>query len=193
MPKAAQRLAAIRFSGDEEGGLGMRIDVILEGIAVLGCVAIVHATPAEGQTITKSFEVAPGGRLLLETDRGAIDVRPTDTLTRLEVAVRNATGIAVEFTQRGPDVQIHGKATRGFWHWSWWKFWRSPQFVVTVPRQYNIDLSTSGGAISVGDLEGEVRSRTSQTPPTHPFPLWEVNWTGFLARQAGKKDCFFRD
>jgi transcriptional regulator GlxA family with amidase domain len=34
---------------------------------------------------------------------------------------------------------------------------------------------------------------TLQTPPTHPFPLWEVNWTGFLARQAGKKDCFFRD
>src|SRR5207237_4254770 len=32
-----------------------------------------------------------------------------------------------------------------------------------------------------------------QTPPTHPFPLWEFNWTGFLARLAGSKDCFFRD
>jgi hypothetical protein len=34
---------------------------------------------------------------------------------------------------------------------------------------------------------------TQQTPPTHPFPLWEFNWTGFLARLAGSKDCFFRD
>ena len=32
-----------------------------------------------------------------------------------------------------------------------------------------------------------------QTPPTHPFPLWEFNWTGFLARLAGGKDCFFRN
>jgi hypothetical protein len=33
----------------------------------------------------------------------------------------------------------------------------------------------------------------SQTPPTHPFPLWEFNWTDFLARLAGSKDWFFRD
>ena len=114
-------------------------------------------------------------RLLLDTDRGAIDVRLAERSPRLEVAVRDATGIPVECTQRGPDVQIHGKATRGFWHWSWWKFWRSLEFVVTVPRQYHMDLSTSGGAISEGDLEGEVRNRTSggsiHLGPIHG-PVW---------------------
>ena len=37
------------------------------------------------------------------------------------------------------------------------------------------------------------REQDAQTPPTHPFPLWEFNWTGFLARLAGGKDCFFRN
>ena len=140
----------------------MNIDVVLGCIAVLGCAAVVHAAPAEDGTITKSFQVAAGGRLLLETDRGTIDIRPVDTPTRLDVEVRDATGMTVEFTQHGADVQIHGKATGGFWRWLWSRqFWRGPQFVVTVPHQYNVDLRTSGGAITVGDLEGEVRSRTS--------------------------------
>ena len=42
-------------------------------------------------------------------------------------------------------------------------------------------------------VSGAVRVTPGQTPPTHPFPLWEFNWTGFLARLAGSKDCFFRD
>ena len=60
---------------------------------------------------------------------------------------REATDIAVEFTQRGHDVQIRGKDTRGFSRWlSWGHVWRGPRFLVAVPRQYNVDLHTSGGS-----------------------------------------------
>jgi hypothetical protein len=56
IPNAARRLAAIGLAGDEEGSLGMSIDVVLGCIAVRECVAVVHATPAEDETITKSFQ-----------------------------------------------------------------------------------------------------------------------------------------
>jgi hypothetical protein len=36
-----------------------------------------------------------------------------------------------------------------------------PQFVISVPHQYNVDLHTSGGSIAVEELEGRVRSRAA--------------------------------
>jgi len=55
-----------------------------------------------------------------------------------------------------------------------------------------IDLDT-GEILEDGSEEELAEWVQLQTPPTHPFPLWEFNWTGFLARLAGSKDCFFRD
>ena len=34
-------------------------------------------------------------------------------------------------------------------------------FVITVPANYNVELKTSGGSISVNDLKGQVNSETS--------------------------------
>ena len=38
---------------------------------------------------------------------------------------------------------------------------RAPLFRLTVPRQHDLELSTSGGGIEVGDLQGRVSAQTS--------------------------------
>jgi Toastrack DUF4097 len=126
----------------------------ITAIATLGVIALANAGGAEEGTIKRSFHVGAGGHLVLATDRGAIEVRAADSTT-LEIEVKEAHGIALEFTQSGNDVQIRGKDRRSSWHR------RGPQFVISVPHQYNVDLHTSGGSIAVDDLEGRVRGRTA--------------------------------
>ena len=124
--------------------------------------------------IKKTFNVGSGGQLRLESDIGSIDVRSHNRNTLdVEVLFEPRRGgsrrlkdflddFDVDFQHRGKDVTIIAEYQK-----ERWKFWDSigkyirVRFVVTVPSQYNVNLKTSGGSISVDDLEGEVVSRTS--------------------------------
>ena len=67
----------------------------------------------------------------------------------------------VTFEHRGSDVRIDGKFKQG------WKHWRKElnqlkiRFQVTVPQQYNVNLKTSDGSVSIADLGGEARAQSS--------------------------------
>ncbi len=128
---------------------------------VMGLLAL-HLTPAGAATLQKSFDVGEGGRLFVDTDLGSIKVRAAGT-DRVEVEVttsgKGAEDFQVDFSQSGDDVKIRGAYERR----SSWFGGRSPtvRFAITVPERYNVDLDTSGGSITVDDLEGEVRAETS--------------------------------
>jgi DUF4097 and DUF4098 domain-containing protein YvlB len=136
--------------------LGTMVPYLVVGVIVL---ASVETQAAE--TIKKSFAVAAGGRLAVETDRGTIEVRTTESPT-VEIEVKELDGLEIEVTQNGNDVHVRGTDPSGSWPWRWWVGnWRGPKFLISVPYTYNVDLSTAGGSVSVADLEGEVRSKTS--------------------------------
>ncbi len=124
--------------------------------------------------ISKSFQVSEGGRLVLDSDLGSIDVSSSDknSLTvdiirkiktsnssKVEEILKNSR---IDFRQEGKDVFVKAEHRRNN-HWK--SFWdgRSLEvrFVITVPRKYNVDLKTGGGSITVSDLEGEVTAKTS--------------------------------
>ena len=127
-----------------------------------------------GDDIKKSFNVSPGGNLILESDIGSIEVRSHGRNTvDVEVIFEPRHGghrrvdefledFDVDFRHDGKDVTVIAEYKRGRWN-----FWDSigrylrVRFYVTVPRKYNVDLKTAGGSISVDDLEGEVYSHTS--------------------------------
>ena len=128
-----------------------------------------------GDTIEKSFQVKPGGKLILETDIGSIEVLSRNTNT-LEVEViqeaktasssraeRILEDFEVSFRQSGDNVYVTGEYRRG----SLSRFWNNigryirVKFQVTVPQEFNVDLKTKGGSISVNDLKGDVQSKTS--------------------------------
>jgi len=127
-----------------------------------------------GKSLKKSFQVSPGGRLTLESDLGSIEVQTVNS-NALEVEVTRKVytlnrekaeeilkDFEVEFTQRGDDVHIRGELKRPRSSFGGWRRQRlRVHYLISVPTKYNLDLKTSGGSISVDDLEGEVRSKTS--------------------------------
>src|ERR1051325_5796324 len=112
----------------------------------------------------ETFDADPGGQLLLEADRGSIQVQASDT-DKVEIAV----GVSVEahdqeqaeailedlslrFDKVGDVVQVQAEYQGDA---------KSVQieldFRILVPRNFNLDLTTSGGDISVKGLQGRVR------------------------------------
>jgi DUF4097 and DUF4098 domain-containing protein YvlB len=125
--------------------------------------------------IERSFKVGSGGKLTLETDRGSIEVKSREAdaveveiIRRVkawdqEGADKILEDFEIDFTQSGNDVHIRAgfkKDMDGFWRWVDGNRLQL-HYMISVPTKYNLDLKTAGGSISVGDLEGEVRSRTS--------------------------------
>jgi DUF4097 and DUF4098 domain-containing protein YvlB len=153
--------------------------IALSGI-VLALIFLPLNTAAFGgnieDTIEKSFTVKPGGTLTVDARRGSIEVEGSSG-TRVEVTVIREVRTSnqdkaqemlekfpVDFEQRGSDVFI----TADYHENSAWKrFWNEignklrVQFIIKVPEVYNVDLKTSGGSITVNDLEGRVLSKTS--------------------------------
>lgn len=131
------------------------------GLCMLALAIVAFSNPViAADTLTKVFTVGEGGSLDLDTDRGSIEVHASQAPT-VEIEVRisgyKSEDFTVDFSQSGDDVTIVGD----YPHRSSWG--RSPKihFRISVPTRYNVDLKTSGGSISVHDLEGEVRVKTS--------------------------------
>ena len=126
------------------------------------------------RTVEKTFIVQTGGKLRLETQGGEIRVAPgadgvvkitarekirADTESEADEILKK---LELEFEQTGNDVSATSKYERqsvGF-HWGSWPPVQV-DFIVTVPASFATDLSTSGGGITVGDLNAAVRARTS--------------------------------
>lgn len=123
-----------------------------------------------GKSIDKVFQVQEGGLLVLDTDIGAIEVESGSADEVVIEVLRKAKGwdfdedeniadiFDVEFSQVGNKVEVIGELKK---HWN--KRWRKikVQFNIRVPHKFNVDLKTSGGSISVDDLEGSTDARTS--------------------------------
>jgi hypothetical protein len=136
-----------------------------------GCMLGSNAWVGTGETLTKSFEVGSGGLLTVDSDLGSIEVR-TGSANRVDIEINQAVNerdreraaemardVEITTSQSGNDVFIRARVPgRGWWN-SHNRF--RLDFRITVPRVYNVDLKTSGGGITVDDLQGEVRSRTS--------------------------------
>lgn len=130
-------------------------------LAVIGVVLLGTAASATAEdSIHKEFDVSAGGSLVIQTDVGSIDVK-TSNGDALDVTVERsgprADELDVDFSMTGNTVTVHGDFP-GKWRWG-----RGPKvrFLVTIPREFNIDLQTAGGSIQVRDLEGEARVKTS--------------------------------
>jgi len=88
---------------------------------------------------------------------------------------------SLDVSQVGTDIRVSGRFKDGwkprplgglFWGWFSheicrdnrcleYTWLRQVEYRVSVPREFSVDLSTSGGSIAVGDLKGEVMARTS--------------------------------
>jgi len=111
---------------------------------------------AASDDIDREFEVGVNGTLSIESDAGSIDVSTWEQ-NRVRVRVRNHSGFEVELDQSGNDVSVVADSRGNIFG-----IRRSNiRFTVDVPVQYNLNLNTGGGNITVEDVSGEVEVDTS--------------------------------
>lgn len=124
------------------------------------------------EDIVEAFPVAPGGKLKIDADCGGIDVQSTEDDT-VSVRIQRAAQIKadrraaeilnnldVQITHEASDVKIEAKFTGNAKRWQKRKNGLDVQFDILVPRQYNLDLQTVYGDISVLNVTGDVNVET---------------------------------
>jgi hypothetical protein len=123
--------------------------------AALVCMFTVLRAEESGRA--KSFAVGKGGTLEVSTSVGDIRIVPWDK----NEAYIQVEGLEdeeldhVQMTQTGSVVRVVYRSK-----WSSWS--GSVQFIINVPSKFNLDLSTSGGDLTVeGSLTGKVEGMTS--------------------------------
>jgi hypothetical protein len=131
-----------------------------------------HAATAEDR-LEREFTVEPGAKLVVDADRGGIEVRggPGTTIKvvvdRKATAIRSATAQdvlrrhSVGFEQSGNRVEVRGRLAGRLL--SGWLRRSNLQvrYQVLVPERCDVVLRTAGGAVETSQLAGTVEARTS--------------------------------
>ena len=126
------------------------------------------------RTVDKTFTVQPGGSFKAITQGGDITIRTAET-PEVRIHVKQVISasnekeadqilekLSLTMEQSGNDVTAEAKyesRPMGF-HWGNWPP-VSVSFEVTVPKNFNLNLNTSGGDIAAASVQGNVRARTS--------------------------------
>jgi hypothetical protein len=137
---------------------------------VVGALAAAPTLAAQ-RTFDQHFNAPPGGQLTLNTDVGTVLIAGRDDrgllvhvdmsgsdgfLARLQVtAVQNAQGVTVTGHMAHPSVL-------DWWFDSWFDLGRHKVlYTVSVPRDYPVNIHTSGGGLDVRHLNASVHGTTS--------------------------------
>jgi len=149
----------------------MKLTLLL--LTLTSCAAL---AATEEQT-NKTFQVQPGGKLVVDVDFGSIDVttnaNATDAVT-VSVWRKVTRGSEAEeqkylsenpvvFVQDGNTVTVraHSKDKEKFHWFGGLKNRNEGKYTIQVPAQFNAQLNTSGGGIAASDVIGEVKADTS--------------------------------
>ncbi len=143
-------------------------------IVVLFCATSSLRAATTESNLSKSFPVKPGGQLVVEVDRGSIEIKTGD---RPDVAIevkRKITGAdtakaqeifaahEVTFDQDGDHVAVRGKFKKDPNQWfNRGRINFEVQYLISLPKQFNLDLRTAAGSITSADIEGTVKAKTS--------------------------------
>ena len=125
------------------------------------------------EKIEKTYGVKNSGNLTILSEFGAIEIQTAEqekveiVITKesksksVEAVEKMLADFELAFEHEGSDVHIRGTFKHDREHW--WKQFNLAKihFFITVPQQYNIDLNTASSDISVANLTGDVRVRTS--------------------------------
>ncbi|MFT3868944.1 MAG: DUF4097 family beta strand repeat-containing protein [Nibricoccus sp.] len=124
------------------------------------------------RTVEKSFSVATGALLKIDTVQGAIRIELSPD-NQIHVLVREGMEVDDEaaadkrlkdldlrLEQVDGTVSVKARYLRAVrWTWQSWPP-VTLSFVVKVPRACNLDLVTTEGDITIGNLDGSIHART---------------------------------
>lgn len=129
---------------------------------VVYAIAVATSFHSFAESVAETFNVDSGGKLFLRTDVGKLIIETHDNdevLLEVEISGENSDKFAVESESDGDDVRIIGKLSERK-NWGWNNNLKVA-FRITLPKEYNLEVHTSGGSIDIEDLIGNVDARTS--------------------------------
>ena len=136
----------------------MRYLVLALVLITAGC-----AQSAE-KTLDRTFTVSPGGTLLVDAEGASVRVSGRDgdqVVVHMVVRAseRELARTTLDAVQKddGVTVTMRKSGSGG----SWWGNWQRREIEVTVPRQYGIDVRSSGGSLELRDTIGVASLHTS--------------------------------
>ena len=125
------------------------------------------------EKIEKGYDVKSGGSLTVLSEFGAIEIQTAEQ-DKVEVVITKESksnlikasqevleDFELAFEHEGSDVHIRGAFKQGLEHWQKQLNKLKIHFLIIVPQQYNTDLNTTNGGISVANLTGDARAKTS--------------------------------
>lgn len=126
---------------------------------LLCCSGIAHAAG-----ISRSFPADAGGGLTLNADNARITVQgDAQDAVSLEISRGDDDTAAIEKDYRiefhSDGNQIRGEIKRRKPHWGWGS--RGLTITVSVPANFDLDVRSSGGDVSVSAVSGEIRTGSS--------------------------------
>ena len=128
--------------------------------AVLIYAASFYSTSLFAETFTENFDVELGGQLTIKTDVGSIKIETHDEATiELRVKIENREGDKFSYRHElsNGNLTIIGEIEKN----NNWVRNLKVEFNLLIPENYNVELQTSGGSLSIEDLVGELNARTS--------------------------------
>ncbi len=121
------------------------------------------ATASSGEeTLRETLEVRPGGRLLVELERGDVEIVSHEAdAVRIDAVARGFNSLFYDFELETDEDEVRLTGELGFWHSG---IFPDPDVVVRVwvPREYSLDLRTARGSVAVSQVEGDVEVASSR-------------------------------
>ncbi|MFQ5526114.1 MAG: DUF4097 domain-containing protein [Thermoanaerobaculia bacterium] len=139
---------------------------MLSALALLAAFTVLSVSPAlAGEfRMEKTLALGPGGVLDLKTEGGRVIVRGTSRSDALVIVTSKDEDVEDHydfiFEEHGDRAVVRAER-RGSVLRRWFSWNESPHFEVEVPRITDLELRTSGGRISVEDIDGTADLHTS--------------------------------
>jgi hypothetical protein len=122
-------------------------------------------TARAGSQINKAMKLEPGGRFVLDTFEGSVNVMGSNE-SGADVAITSnwdkiQNDVDFDFEQNPGDVEVHARHRNPFDFFGFIFSGMSLHFDVRVPKNTRVEIRTSGGSIEVFALGGDAELRTS--------------------------------
>jgi len=167
-----RQVPALGFRSISRAFTHRRVWPIWLAVLTLGTALPVSAAVLESN-LAKVFTVKPGGELFMDVDRGSIEITTGDRAdVSVEVKRRVTRGSLahaqevfarheVTFDQDGDHVSVQARFKDDSGHWLSGGQNLEVEYHIAAPKQFNFDLRTAAGDVSLTDVEGSLKARTS--------------------------------
>jgi DUF4097 and DUF4098 domain-containing protein YvlB len=127
---------------------------------------VVGTVNAAERKLERTFTVSPGGSLVVDADSASVQVTGRDAKQVTVYMIANGpendlANMKLEAAQNddGVTVTMRRQEKRGWFNWGSWN--SDARIVVTVPKQYLVNVRTGGGSVELSDTTGAAKLQTS--------------------------------